>query len=37
MRLASIECTRVLAILAVMVIHISPFANPFDPTVWTDP
>lgn len=37
MRLASIESTRVLAILAVMVIHISPFANPFDPTVWADP
>ena len=34
MRIASIECGRVLAILAVMVIHTSPFANPFDPTLW---
>ena len=37
MRISSIECGRVLAILAVMLIHISPFANPFDPTVWSDP
>lgn len=37
MRISSIECGRVLAILAVMLIHISPFANPFDPTLWSDP
>lgn len=37
MRISSIECTRVLAILAVMAIHISPFANPFDPTAWAAP
>ena len=37
MRISSIECTRVLAILAVMAIHISPFANPFDPTAWASP
>jgi surface polysaccharide O-acyltransferase-like enzyme len=34
MRISSIECGRVVAILAVMVIHISPFSNPFDPSVW---
>ena len=34
MRISSIECGRMVAIIAVMVIHISPFANPFDPTVW---
>ncbi|WP_434664531.1 acyltransferase [Aeromonas sp. NJAU223] len=37
MRISSIECGRVLAILAVMTIHISPFSNPFDPTLWGDP
>lgn len=34
MRISSIECGRVLAILAVMTIHLSPFSNPFDPTLW---
>ncbi|MGL4206104.1 MAG: acyltransferase family protein [Aeromonadaceae bacterium] len=37
MRISSIECGRVWAIMAVMVIHISPFANPFDPSVWNEP
>lgn len=37
MRISSIECGRVLAILAVMTIHISPFSNPFDPTLWDGP
>lgn len=37
MRISSIECGRVLAILAVMTIHISPFSNPFDPALWGDP
>ncbi|MGY3941976.1 acyltransferase [Aeromonas tecta] len=37
MRIASIECGRVLAIVAVMTIHISPFSNPFDPGLWGDP
>ena len=36
MRISSIECGRVLAIMAVMTIHISPFSNPFDPTLWGD-
>lgn len=31
MRISSIECGRVMAILAVMTIHVSPFANPFNP------
>ncbi|MFG0762444.1 acyltransferase family protein [Aeromonas media] len=34
MRISSIECGRVLAIMAVMTIHLSPFSNPFDPTLW---
>ena len=34
MRISSIECGRVIAILAVMTIHVSPFAHPFDPTLW---
>lgn len=34
MRISSIECGRVLAILAVMTIHVSPFANPFNPALW---
>lgn len=34
MRISSIECGRVVAILAVMTIHLSPFSNPFDPTLW---
>lgn len=34
MRISSIECGRMVAIIAVMVIHISPFANPFDPNAW---
>ncbi|MBV7414258.1 acyltransferase [Aeromonas sp. sif2433] len=37
MRISSIECGRVLAIVAVMTIHISPFSNPFDPSLWGDP
>ena len=37
MRIASIECGRFLAIVAVMMIHSSPFANPFDPTLWSEP
>ena len=37
MRISSIECGRVLAILAVMTIHLSPFSNPFDPTLWDGP
>lgn len=36
MRISSIECGRTLAIMAVMLIHISPFANPFDPTAWSE-
>ena len=28
MRISSIECGRVVAILAVMTIHLSPFSNP---------
>ena len=34
MRISSIECGRVVAIMAVMAIHLSPFSNPFDPTLW---
>ncbi|WP_421228563.1 acyltransferase family protein [Aeromonas enteropelogenes] len=34
MRISSIECGRVLAILAVMTIHVSPFAHPFNPDLW---
>lgn len=34
MRISSIECGRVVAILAVMTIHLSPFSNPFDPALW---
>lgn len=34
MRISSIECGRVVAIMAVMTIHLSPFSNPFDPTLW---
>ncbi|MGU5846813.1 acyltransferase [Aeromonas hydrophila] len=34
MRISSIECGRVMAIMAVMAIHLSPFSNPFDPTLW---
>ena len=37
MRISSIEWARTLAILAVIVIHISPFASPFDPTLWPEP
>ncbi len=36
MRISSIECGRVVAIMAVMTIHLSPFSNPFDPTLWND-
>lgn len=28
-------CDRMVAIIAVMVIHISPFASPFESTIWT--
>lgn len=37
MRISSIEAMRTLALLAVVVIHSSPFANPFDPTLWPEP
>ena len=37
MRISSIEAMRTLALLAVVVIHSSPFANPFDPTIWPEP
>ena len=37
MRISSIECGRVLAIMAVMTIHLAPFTNPFDPQLWNSP
>ena len=36
MRIASIESARSLAMLAVIIIHSSPFAHPFDPSLWPE-
>ncbi|POZ60140.1 fucose 4-O-acetylase [Chromobacterium alticapitis] len=34
MRISSLDCARVIAIAAVMALHLAPFASPFNPVPW---
>ncbi|POA98264.1 fucose 4-O-acetylase [Chromobacterium sinusclupearum] len=34
MRISSLDCTRVIAIAAIMALHVAPFASPFNPAPW---